>query len=83
MVCMGATAAQSILGKPVLVTKARGKFIESDSGPVTFITIHPSAIYRRREKAEQAKEYRRFVSEMKQVQRKLRTLARDARTTSM
>jgi uracil-DNA glycosylase len=82
VVCMGATAAHSVLGKPVLVTKERGKFIESDSGPVTFITIHPSAIYRQREKAEQEKEYRRFVSEMKQVQRKLRTLTRDARTTS-
>ena len=74
VVCMGATAAQSVLGKPVLITKARGKFIESDSGPVTFITIHPSAIYRRREKDEQEKEYRRFVSEMKQVQRKLQSM---------
>jgi uracil-DNA glycosylase len=77
VVCMGATAAQSVLGKPVLITKERGKFIESDSGPVTFITIHPSAIYRRREKDEQEKEYRRFVSEMKQVQRKLQNTKSD------
>ena len=74
VVGMGATAAQSVLGKPVLITKARGKFIESDSGPVTFITIHPSAIYRRGDKDEQEKEYRRFVSEMKQVQRKLQSM---------
>ena len=77
MVCMGATAAQSVLGTPVLITKERGKFIESDSGPVTFITIHPSAIYRRRENDEQEKEYRRFVSEMKQVQRKLQSMESD------
>ena len=74
VVCMGATAAQSVLGKSVRVTKERGKFIESDSGPITFITIHPSAIYHQREKDEQEKEYRRFASEIRQVQRKLNSL---------
>ena len=74
MVCMGATAAQSVLGKSVRVTKERGKFIESHSGPIAFITIHPSVIYRQREKDEQEKEYRRFVSEMKQVRRKLNSI---------
>jgi uracil-DNA glycosylase len=74
VVCLGATAAQSVLARPVLITKARGKFIESDSGPVTFITIHPSAIYRRREKDEQEKEYRGFVSEMKQLRHKLQSM---------
>jgi len=74
VVCMGATAAQSVLGKSVRVTKERGKFIELHSGPIAFITIHPSAIYRQREKDEQEKEYRRFVSEMKQVRRKLNSI---------
>jgi len=74
VVCMGVTAAQSVLGKSVRVTKERGKFIESHSSPITFITIHPSAIYRQREKDEQEKEYRRFVSEMKQLRRKLNSL---------
>jgi uracil-DNA glycosylase family protein len=83
VVCMGATAAQSVLGKPVLITKARGKFIESSAGLLTFITIHPSAIYRQREKDQQAKEYRRFAEELKLVSRKLRSLTRNVRTTSM
>jgi uracil-DNA glycosylase len=77
VVCLGATAAQSVLARPVLITKARGKFIESDSDRIIFITIHPSAIYRHREKEEQEKEYRRFVSEMKQVQRKLESIKTD------
>jgi uracil-DNA glycosylase len=77
LVCLGATAAQSVLARPVLITKARGKFIESDSDHTTFITIHPSAIYRHREKEEQEKEYRRFVSEMKQVQSKLQKTKSD------
>ena len=77
VVCMGATAAQSVLSKPVLITKARGKFIESDSGRSIFITIHPSSIYRHSEKEEQDNEYRRFVSEIKQVQRRLKSMKTD------
>jgi DNA polymerase len=71
VVCMGATAAQSVLGKPVLITKERGKFINSNAGFAAFITVHPSAIYRHPSKEEQEKEYRRLVTEMKMVQRKL------------
>jgi uracil-DNA glycosylase len=83
VICLGATAAQAVLGKPVSITKERGKFIDSSSGLLTFITIHPSAIYRQREKDQQEKEYRRFAEELKLVSRKLRSLTRDARTTSM
>ena len=71
LVCMGTTAAQSVLGKAVLITKERGKFIESDSTLPTLITIHPSAVYRHPSREEQEKEYRRFASEMKLLQRKL------------
>lgn len=71
VVCMGATAAQSVLRKGVLITKERGRFIESKAAPAAFITVHPSAIYRHPSKEEREKEYRRFVTEMKMVQRKL------------
>jgi uracil-DNA glycosylase family protein len=74
VVCMGTTAAQAVLSKAVLVTKERGKFIAPDSGPAIFITIHPSAIYRQRDRNEQENEYRRFAEEMKLVGRKLRSL---------
>jgi uracil-DNA glycosylase family protein len=83
VICLGATAAQAVLGKPVAITKERGKFMDSSSGLLTFITIHPSAIYRQREKEQQEKEYRRFAEEMKLVSRKLRSLTRHTRTTSM
>ncbi|HEV8721176.1 MAG TPA: UdgX family uracil-DNA binding protein [Candidatus Binatia bacterium] len=75
VVCLGATAAQSMMGRIVRITQERGKFLDGDSGAAVFITIHPSSIYRLREKDEQEKEYRRFVAEMKAVQRKLRSLA--------
>ena len=83
VVCMGTTAAQAVLGKTVPITRERGKFIESDSGLVTFITIHPSAIYRQRDRSEQEKEYDRFAEEMKLVSRKLRSLTRDTRPMSL
>jgi len=75
IVCLGATAALSMVGRTVRITQERGKFFDTDSGAVVFITIHPSSIYRLREKDEQEKEYRRFVAEMKTVQRKLRSIA--------
>jgi uracil-DNA glycosylase len=77
VVCMGATAAQAVLGRPVPITKERGKFIHSESGLLTLITIHPSAIYRHREKNEQEQEYRRFAAEIKLLQRKLQTMKRE------
>src|SRR5919106_2586836 len=75
VVCLGATAAQSMAGRIVRITQERGKFLDGDSRAAVFITIHPSSIYRLREKDEQEKEYRRFVAEMKSVERKLRSLA--------
>lgn len=75
VVCLGATAAQSMAGRIVRIMQERGKFLEEDSVPAIFITIHPSSIYRLREKDEQEQEYLRFVAEMTSVQRKLRSLA--------
>jgi DNA polymerase len=74
VVCLGATAAQAVVGKPVPITKERGKFIEADSKPTAFITIHPAAIYRHPSREDQEKEYRRFAAEMKLVRRRLAIL---------
>jgi DNA polymerase len=71
IVCMGATAAQSFFGRPMLITKERGKFASSETGPLVFVTIHPSAIYRHREKHEQEEEYRQFAAEIKLLKNKL------------
>jgi DNA polymerase len=75
LVCMGATAAQSVVGKPVAIMKERGKFIDSVFGKLTFITIHPSAILRQRDSDEREQEFRRFASEMKLIKRKLQSLS--------
>jgi DNA polymerase len=71
IVCLGATASQSILSRIVPITKERGKFLERNDGASVFITIHPSAIYRRRGENERREEYRRFVDDLKLVRRRL------------
>jgi uracil-DNA glycosylase len=75
LVCMGATAAQSVLGKPVAIMKERGRFIDSVLGKLAFVTIHPSAILRQRDSDEREQEYHRFAAEMKVVKRKLQSLS--------
>ncbi|MGN6734520.1 MAG: UdgX family uracil-DNA binding protein [Candidatus Binatia bacterium] len=75
VVCLGATAAQSILGRVVPIGQARGKFSNGQRGEAVFITIHPSAIFRQRDESEREKEYLRFVSDMRLVERKLRGMA--------
>ncbi|HEX2386105.1 MAG TPA: UdgX family uracil-DNA binding protein [Candidatus Binatia bacterium] len=74
VVCLGATAAQSVLKKKVAIQKERGAFQESPLAPATFVTVHPSSIYRHPEKAQQELEYRRFVDDMKLVRAKLAEL---------
>src|SRR5712691_2351410 len=46
LVCLGATAAQALLGRQFRVTKERGRPVESDLAPHVLATIHPSAILR-------------------------------------
>jgi len=74
LVCLGATAAQSILKRKVLIQKERGTFQESPLAPATFVTVHPSSIYRHPEKRQQELEYRRLVDEMKLVRARLAEL---------
>ena len=69
VVALGATAAQSLLGKAVPVTKMRGDVIEREDGLRVFITIHPSFILRIRERDEAEAERARFLKDMKAVKK--------------
>jgi hypothetical protein len=46
VVCLGATAAQALLGKDFRVTQHRGEFVESTIAPYVTATVHPSSILR-------------------------------------
>jgi DNA polymerase len=46
LVCLGASAAQALLGKDFRVSRQRGKLIQSDLAPRVIATVHPSSILR-------------------------------------
>jgi uracil-DNA glycosylase len=71
LVCLGAVAAQGLLGSKVKVTKDRGKPLESDLAPVVMVTIHPSAILRERDEPARQEAFEAFVADLRVVQREL------------
>ncbi|APH73835.1 UdgX family uracil-DNA binding protein [Aquibium oceanicum] len=66
-VALGATAAQSLLGKTVPITKMRGQVVEREDGLRVFLTIHPSYILRIPEPADKEAERGRFLADMRAV----------------
>jgi DNA polymerase len=67
VVCLGATAAQSLLGKQFRVTKERGTWVDSDLAERVTATIHPSAILRQRDDESRHRELRAFVRDLELV----------------
>ncbi|RUU51361.1 UdgX family uracil-DNA binding protein [Mesorhizobium sp. M2C.T.Ca.TU.002.02.1.1] len=67
VVALGATAAQSLLGKAVPITKMRGDVVEREDGLRVFLTIHPSFILRIREQEDKEAEQERFLQDMRKV----------------
>ncbi|RTM02426.1 MAG: DUF4130 domain-containing protein [Hyphomicrobiales bacterium] len=67
VVALGATAAQSLLGKAVPITKMRGDVVEREDGLRVFLTIHPSFILRIREQEDKEAERERFLKDMRKV----------------
>ncbi|MGH9612943.1 MAG: UdgX family uracil-DNA binding protein [Bryobacteraceae bacterium] len=65
IVCMGATASQSVLGRAVRIQKERGSFLPHHSGIDVMVTIHPSALLRLQTHEQREREFERFVSELK------------------
>jgi DNA polymerase len=67
LVCLGATAAQSLLGKQFRVTKERGRWVESELAEHVTATIHPSAILRQQDDESRHTEMAAFVDDLKLV----------------
>jgi uracil-DNA glycosylase len=65
LVCLGATAAQALLGRQFRVTKERGRPVNSELAEHVVATVHPSSILRDPETREQ--EYAAFVADLKTV----------------
>lgn len=67
VVCLGATAAQALLGAQFKVTKQRGQFIESTLAPYIMATVHPSSILRAPDDETRHLEKRQFIDDLKRV----------------
>ena len=66
LLCLGATAAQALLGKQFRVSKERGTFVESDLAEYVSATVHPSSILRAHD-ADRDREIAAFVADLRGV----------------
>jgi len=67
IVCLGATAAQALLGAQFKVTRQRGQFLESTLAPYIMATVHPSSILRAPDDETRHLEKRQFIDDLKRV----------------
>ncbi|HET7883157.1 MAG TPA: UdgX family uracil-DNA binding protein, partial [Acetobacteraceae bacterium] len=67
VVAMGGTAARAVLGRPVTITRERGRPVEMPDGRAAFVTVHPSFILRVPDEEAREREYRALVADLKKV----------------
>jgi DNA polymerase len=79
LVCLGATAAQSLLGRGFRVTAERGKWIESTLAAFVMATVHPSSILRARDSETRRAEMMRFIQDLRLIPEALQLHTRKAR----
>ena len=75
---MGATAAQSVLGRITPINRNRGRLIDLDQGIKALVTVHPSYLLRLPDADAKAREYQRFVEDLKIAAALLQRSARAA-----
>jgi DNA polymerase len=66
LVCLGATAAQALLGRDFRVSRQRGELVESDLAQNVIATVHPSSILRA-DDATREQEYDALVRDLGKV----------------
>jgi len=69
IVCLGATAAQALLGRQFKVTAHRGEFVASPLAPLVLATVHPSSILRAPDDETRRLEMKRFTDDLRTVAR--------------
>ena len=67
LVCLGATAAQALLGSNFSVTRQRGQLIESPLAPYVMATVHPSSILRAIDSAAHREQKQAFIDDLLKV----------------
>jgi DNA polymerase len=71
LICLGATAARSLLGRKFRISTQHGRWVASDFAPWTIATYHPSALLRAPDEDARRRMYRDFVADLRVVAQKL------------
>ena len=72
IVCLGATAAQALLGRQFRVTAHRGEFVPSTLAPFVLATVHPSSILRAQDDDSRHEEMKHFTDDLRNVAKAIR-----------
>jgi uracil-DNA glycosylase len=67
LVCLGASAAQSLLGRDFRVSQQRGQLVESPLAPYVVATMHPSSILRAQDEDSRHLQMEAFIRDLKKV----------------
>jgi DNA polymerase len=65
VVCLGATAAQTVFGPAFRVTRDRGKVLSSPLAAKVVATVHPSSLLRQPDPESREREYKSFVADLR------------------
>ncbi len=74
IVCLGATAAQALLGRDFRVTRERGRPRPFDRAPLIMATVHPSSVLRAPDDETRRAELARFIDDLRVLARALERL---------
>ena len=80
IVALGVTAARSLTGRTITITKVRGEAMPLEDGSRLVVTVHPSALLRIEDEKDKALRYGEFVADLKVCAKLLQTLPSAQRT---
>ena len=75
VVCLGATAAQALLGRKFSVMKQRGEILSTPLAPRVMATVHPSSLLRATTDEDRHRETARFIDDLRKAAQALRKAA--------
>ena len=78
VICLGATAAQALLGRDFSVTRRRGEFVRSSLAPRVMATVHPSSILRAPNDQARREQKEAFIYDLRLAARELASLSKAA-----
>ncbi len=67
LVCLGATAAQALLGRTFSVMRQRGKLVDSALAPKVIATVHPSSILRAPDEKARKVQMQEFITDLSKI----------------